>query len=96
MGIYENVTKASCKFFCGPHSKYFKGRGGMLNWERVKSKVPYACKRGNAQGFLNVAHHCQSKVYTWLRTLGARKKTQINEVYFLAVSQGCSSFAIHY
>jgi len=68
----------------------------MLNWERVKSKVPYACKRGNAQGFLNVAHHCQSKVYTWLRTLGARKKTQINEVYFLAVSQGCSSFAIHY
>jgi hypothetical protein len=34
--------------------------------------------------------------YTWLRTLNARKKTQINEVYFLAVSQGCSSFAIHY
>jgi hypothetical protein len=25
--------------------------------------------------------------YTWLRNLGARKKTQMNEVYFLAVSQ---------
>ncbi len=47
IGIYENVTKASCKFFCGPHSKYLKrlcwGGGGHV--ELGKSKDPYACKR---------------------------------------------------
>jgi hypothetical protein len=38
MGIYENVTTASCIFFCGPHSKYLKrlGRGGHV--ELGKSK----------------------------------------------------------
>lgn len=80
-----NVTKASCKFLCGSHSKYLKGWGGrgraMLNWERVKSKDPYACKRKQVTPKDSYMQPMIVRVrYTWLRNLGARKKTQMNEV----------------